>query len=200
MKYIYIVFVLLVANLYCYSQVKVSPLLDLSYNSYELTGANSGFSSNSIDIGFGVSSLLPISKTYCVLTKFAYYQRAGGQWTDCSFTHCTPSTFKHNDLNVHFSLVKKLKNKLHFGIGPTISRKVNSFITVENFLNDGMNETFAISNVNLLLNGVIVYEFNFIAIGISYLYKLNNESYTVARIKGRSEVLFTISYPINLGN
>ena len=157
MKYYILILYYLTKSTCSFCQVSVLPFLDLSYKPYELKGANAGFTSNKIDIGFGFAALLPVSKSYSVLTRFSYYKRSGGNWTDCSFTHCTPSNYDHSDLNVQFAVMRKIWNKLSLGLGPTLSKKVNSSISVENFLNDGNDKIFSLSNFNIFLNGNILY-------------------------------------------
>ena len=121
-------------------QISISPEVGLSYFPFGY-GFTEWRSSETIDFLIGVSGIVPIQEQWYVNARVSYVPRKNLAWDELGFTPWLMSyRYEHNDLNIDFSINRKLFNRLHIGMGPSIIRKMNTLYSMTYIYEDGSEE------------------------------------------------------------
>lgn len=172
------------------SQVYLSPEIGISYLPFVLYGANNMKQSNRIDYIFGISSQFQMHKKWFVNSKISYVDREDIIWHDlCSCPEFFYDELRQYDINLDFSLMRVISNKLKIGIGPSFIVKVAEIEGggVQNpYLYGGNKKLYAVNcRVGFQLNNV---QFN-----LMYVRIFNNLS-GYASPDGNNRLDFSVGY------
>lgn len=180
------------------SQVTICPQLGVSYFPLTAFGANGFDKSNSLDLTFGISAQFPINKKFIFESRISYVGRSELYWTDNSFSYSTSTNIKHNDFNFDFFLLKKIVNNIDFGLGLSMTKKINSSIEIENSFNMGQVEILNYNNFDFGLNVNSKITISHVSFYLEYVRKISSERVNFIEIAGLNRLTVYIGVPISL--
>jgi|GEM_PF-5179567 len=197
MKYLYIILIMF-NTIILSSQVTICPQLGVSYFPLTAFGANGFDKSNSLDLTFGISAQFPINKKFIFESRISYVGRSELYWTDNSFSYSTSTNIKHNDFNFDFFLLKKIVNNIDFGLGLSMTKKINSSIEIENSFNMGQVEILNYNNFDFGLNVNSKITISHVSFYLEYVRKISSERVNFIEIAGLNRLTVYIGVPISL--
>lgn len=129
-------------------QISISPEVGGSYSPFGY-GFTEWRSSETIDFLIGISGIVPIQEKWYVNARVSYIPRKNLTWDEYGFAPwAMRHRYEHSDLNIDFSINRKLFNRLHIGIGPSIIRKMNTLFSLTYIYENGSEELAASSRLD----------------------------------------------------
>ena len=118
-----------------FSQISISPEIGLSYLPFDLKGQNASVSSNKIDYVIGLSAQIPLAEQWSVKTRLSFSDRNDARWMEsCICPGYQYTEYSQADINVDFILNYHLRHFVFIGAGPSIIRKIDSYLWENNLL------------------------------------------------------------------
>lgn len=187
-------------------QITISPEVGVSYfpieYGYNGSTGKRHFSEKTAFL-IGVSGKIPIQEDWNINARISYTSRENLAWREWYgfIPWIMDYTYEHDDLNLDFSISRKLFNSLFAGIGPSIIRKINTTYSMNRTYEDGSDELMFNKNVDRFNYGINAYlgvEFKGVLLKLEYYRQLKDEYQNI--FVGKNRYNAVIAYPIKIKN
>ncbi len=175
--------------------------IEISYLPYTLLTANRKVESKRVDLVFGINAELPIADKWKVNSSISYSKREAARWRDMLLIPTTNyREYRHQDLNIDFSLYYHFADIISIGLGPSVVKKMNSSVStyyfpeamvlygLENFSRDENHVLFEVNSGIKLTKG----RFN---LNMRYFRRLKNKI-NFLHIIGKNKLELTLNVMI----
>ncbi len=179
----------------------IGPEIGISYLPYTLLTANRKVESKRVDLVFGINAELPIADKWKVNSRISYSKREAARWRDMLLIPTTNyREYRHQDLNIDFSLYYHFADIISIGLGPSVVKKMNSSVStyyfpeamvlygLENFSRDENHVLFEVNSGIKLTKG----RFN---LNMRYFRRLKNKI-NFLHIIGKNKLELTLNVMI----
>lgn len=181
-------------------QISISPEVGLSSFPLRWNDTKSG---NDVNFLLGISGTVPIQKLWYANARISYTPRNNFVWE--AHGSFPPATLRmeyiHSDLNIDFSINRKLFDWFHIGIGPSVIRKINTVLLSTYTFEDG-SEGYALRSredgFHYGFNLIFGVEFKGIMLKLEYYRQLKEENQR--SFVGSNRYNAVIGYPLNVSN